>query len=437
MTPVRTTALLSLLGLVAGCASNAYDSNDDAYWRNDPRSLVDAYRDAVNDTGPNALLGVEKLLSAALLAHDRTNAEALAVRASTLVNIYIAGEPGERDALGLLGQEKDKPFKGEPHERVMVDYYLGLLRFQTGDYEGALAAFRSAMNKDRGSYLIPVERDRAREGTDNADRYLYEDNYALLLFLAAKCCQLLDEPEDARKFFTRACEVLPNMKPLFEEGMEADINTLVLVEGGSAPRKQRTGPRGSILGYVPGSTSRLDRVQLGDTDLSFGQCEELHEQATTIGGREVDKLNKSKAERQEILHTAGFATAAAGYFFAVTGGPARSRKESARMQAAGLIAIGVGIAMMLFADAAIDPSADTRAWTTLPGQIYLALGRVAPSSNARLLVQAASGSSDLSQEWTGVPVNPGTINLYWIRLLPGRSGGAWVPAPAASTTGLE
>ena len=141
-----------LLWVAVGCRSDPEYVHADAYYfRNEPALMEEAYTDALTDPGRNALLGVEKLLSASVARGDWQRAEDLAIRASTLCNIYLGYQSGERDALSLLGQEKDKPFKGEPHERVMVDFYLGLLRYQKGDYEGALAAFRSAIDKDRGA----------------------------------------------------------------------------------------------------------------------------------------------------------------------------------------------------------------------------------------------------------------------------------------------
>jgi hypothetical protein len=195
-----------------------YEEADDRYWQNDPEAVLAAYREAIDDRGQNALLGVEKMLSAALLHNDWRNAESLAIRASTLVNIFIAEEPGERDAVSLFGHEKDKPFKGEPHERVMADYYLGVLRFKEHDYEGALSAFRSAMNKDRGSFLMPVTKENAHRQGDNAERYIYDDDWALLHFLAAKCRPDAEEPRMLGAF-ERACGA-PPMKPL-ERGMDS------------------------------------------------------------------------------------------------------------------------------------------------------------------------------------------------------------------------
>ena len=137
-------ALIAGVALLSGCAVAMYQEADEDYYRNNPARVEASYQGAVEDDGKNALLGTEKLLSAAMLRQDWKEAERLAIRASTLVNIFVAGEGGERDALSLFGQEKDKPFKGEPHERAMVDFYLGVLRFRDQDYEGALSAFRSA-----------------------------------------------------------------------------------------------------------------------------------------------------------------------------------------------------------------------------------------------------------------------------------------------------
>jgi tetratricopeptide (TPR) repeat protein len=424
--PARTVIGSSLLAaLAAACSAPPYDEADEHYYRNEPDAVLEAYGEAALDDGRNALLGSTKLLSASLLKQDRVQAMSFALRCSLLVNIFVAGEAGERDALGLLGQEKDKPFKGEPHERVMVDYYLGVLRFQAGDHEGALAAFRSAMQKDRGTFLLPVEEREAREGSDNVQRFVYDDDYALLHFLAAKCYSLLGEPEEAEEHLARAKAIEPEIDWLFEEGMEDGTNVLVLVEGGHAPIKRKTGPQGAILGYEEAPRVRVEEVSFDGDKVSYAQCEDLYHQATTLGGRAVDDLNLAKAKRQEALQLAGFAASMAGSWLAVAG----SESGSHSMETAGLIAMGVGAAVMIFSAVAIDPSADVRAWTSLPGQIFLAVGKVPPGKPATLRVHARGlHGGDLSQRWTGVPVEEGS-NLYWVRLLPGRGGGSWLPPP--------
>ena len=429
----RAACLLCGLAAIAGCAAATYDDADKEYFRNQPERVLEAYARALEDRGRNALLGVDKLLSAAMLRHDWAGAEQLAIRASTLVNIFVAGEKGERDALSLLGQEKDKPFKGEPHERVMVDFYLGIIRFRRGDYEGALAAFRSARNKDRGAYLLPVEEDKAAEGKTNLERFLYDPDYALLDFFAAKCHQLLGEPQEAEEYLASAHKIRPELGQLFDEGMDPETNIFVVVEGGRPPLKRKTGPKGAILAYRKDLESRLDRVSFDGQDLSFGLCEDLYFQATTLGGRHVDDLNLVKVRRQEVLQAAGFATMTAGYALALAGAAGDHHHTSRNLQYAGLAAMAVGLGAMIFADAAIDPSADVRAWTTLPGEVYLAVGRAQPGGSHRLKVSAEC-VGDESQEWIDVPVEEG-VNLYPIRLLPGRSGGSWLEEAAPPPDG--
>ena len=421
---VRSMVLWSAVLFVSCKSAPKYEDADAWYFRNQPEKVEEAYAGALEDKGPDSLVGVEKLLSCAIARNDWQEADILAQRASTMVNIYVAGEPGERDSLGLLGQEKEKPFKGEPHEQVMVDFYLGLLRYQRGDFEGALAAFRSAINKDRGSFLMPVEVDDAKKDAPNVDVFLFEDDWAILRFLAAKCYQLLGESQEAAKQLAMAKQIAPNIGTLFDEGMDPANNVLMVVEGGRVPFKRKTGPKGSILGYARGAVSTVKSMQVGSTGLSFSLIDDLFHQATTIGGRQVDTLNESKAKKQQALHTAGFAAATAGYVLAAAGAFAGSKNARRNMQAAGLIAVGVGVAAMLFAEHAIDPSADVRSWTMLPGMLFLGVGRAPPGDNMTIKVNSTGSGGDESQIWTGAPVNEKT-NLYWIRLLPGKRGGAW------------
>jgi len=417
--PARCWISLGVL-LLLGCRDGPlpYQSADRYYFYNDPDKVIQAYAPAMMDTGKNALIGVDKLLSAAMLQGAWQSAKGYAMRASTLVNIFLAGEPGEQDALSLFGQEKDKPFKGEPYERLMVDYYLGVIRFMEQDYEGALAAFRSAMNNDRGTFLLPVAPEEAKKGEGNTTRYIYQDTYGLLQFLAAKCYQLLGEPKEAKKSLARAQVSHPELAEFFADGLDADNNVLVIVEAGGAPVKIRTGPGGAILGYLPGLQNSVDGVSLGEHTLALALSEDLFYHATHLGGREVDKLNKDKASRQEALQLAGFATRTAGFATLLAGAASGNRN----VEAAGWALILVGIGTGILADVIIDPRADIRAWTLLPGQIFLAFGSVPPGPDYTLRIDA-HGPGDLSQVWTGVAVET-EVNLYWTRLLPGRRGGA-------------
>jgi hypothetical protein len=149
----------------------------------------------------------------------------------------------------------------------------------------------------------------------------------------------------------------------------------------------------------------------------------------------VDELNLTKVKRQEVLQAAGFATMTAGYALAFAGAASDHHSTSRSLQYAGLAAMAVGLGALIFAEAAIDPSADVRAWTTLPGEIFLAVGRAQPGGLHRLKIVAEGGGAE-SQEWVDVPVEEG-VNLYPVRLLPGRTGGPWLPAAEPTSSGSE
>jgi tetratricopeptide (TPR) repeat protein len=360
------------------------------------------------------------MLSAALLAGDWAEAERLAELASSRVNIFLAGEKGERDALSLLGREKAKPFKGEPHERAMADFYLGILRLRRGDHEGAFNAFLSAMYKVRGTYRLPLEQEKAREGQENEETFLFENEYSTFAFLAAYCLQRIDEPEEAARYLQKAKKAQPSLAFLFDQGMDTRTNVIAIIEAGHAPWKVRQGNQGEILEYQRGPTSDFLEIRLGDTPLSFGRTDDLLVQATTFGGRSMDELNRTKAVRQEILQNLGLAATMAGAMIAMAGNDSRNRN----LEAAGLITLGVGLAAMIFAATAIDPSADIRSWSTLPDQIYISVGQAEPGDHEVKIKARGQYGDDQSQSWTGVPIREGT-NLLWFRLVPGNRGGVY------------
>src|SRR5262249_47308388 len=114
----------------------------------------------------------------------------------------------------------------------------------------------------------------------------------------------------------------------------------------------------------------------------------------------------------------------AGGVLAVMASQGRGRVNR-DLQAAGLIGLGVGVATMVFAETAIDPSADVRAWTTIPDQIYLGVARAPPGETELTLNASGPYGGDQSQRWTGVRIEEGRTTLLWFRLLPSRKGGVY------------
>ena len=423
--PRPATALVFTLLAAVSCRSrDRYSGEDSYYYTGQPERIIEAYGEARDDPGIDGLLGMMKLLSAYLSLGDWKAAEDLALDVSTGVNIYRAGESGERDALSAFGSERDKPFKGESHEQAMADFYLGLLRLRKGDPEGALCCFRSALDKDRGSYVLPVESKEARAEQDNTMRYLYAADYATFELFAARCWRALGEMKEARRSLARAKKLRPDLGALLDAAMDLEKSALVVIEAGGAPEKLQNGPRGSILRYEQGPEVVVEEVRLNDESLMFAETDDLHEQATTLGKRQVDELNQVKARRQEALQAVGMVATIAGAAIASSASrdDDHGKKRKNRSQRnAGLVTMAAGLATVIFSEVAFDPGADTRTWTLLPGTLLVAVAPAPVEPENILEIRWRRGSVRYAERRENVSFGEGG-DLAWIRLLPARAG---------------
>jgi len=93
----------------------------------------------------------------------------------------IREDKGQETA-AVVWDERAKTFKGEPYERAMAYFCRGLCHFNTGDYSGALAAFRSSLAADAE--------------TRNKEARFLED-FTISHFMAALCYSRLGEAENA------------------------------------------------------------------------------------------------------------------------------------------------------------------------------------------------------------------------------------------------
>lgn len=105
-------------------------------------------------------------------------------------------EKSEKKAASLWGAEAQKVYKGEAYERSSMYLILGLMMLQRNEIDNALACFKSGLLCD-----ADVEQER------------YKSDYALLHFLAAKCCELRDEPESKKKYMGMALKSFAECHP--------------------------------------------------------------------------------------------------------------------------------------------------------------------------------------------------------------------------------
>ena len=266
--------------------------------------------------------------------------------------VYADSEQAE-EARSTWVKENYKAFKGEPYERMMAYYYRGLLYLREGDYENARASFKGGLLQDT----------LAQEET-------YSQDAALLAYLSGWASHCSDDPGLAFQAFEEAQEYNDDLDP-----PEEDANLLLLGETGLAPRKVAVGEYDEALAFERATGFRDRRVEMEfaepDTDLPeevrLTQAEDVYFQASTRGGRQIDRILEGQAQFKQTSDAVGDA--------AIQGGAA-AMTYGAYDDSGGAVAVGLAvIAAGLIAkgiSAATRPEADLRAWDNLPDRVHLA-----------------------------------------------------------------
>jgi len=250
-----------------------------------------------------------------------------------------------RSAAAVMLAEKVKVWKGEPFERAMANFYLGLVYYMRQDYANARAAFENALFKLR-DYGESGKTDQYQE---------QESNFTIAYIMLAKCWQKLGNPEKATDLFTRASKLRPDLAYLVEEAKQ-DSNVLIVADAGIGPRKV-TQYDNSVVAFVPKpqEVGPLPRLQV-----------RLNGQAISLGGAEVasiDLLELAQERQWQSMDTIRLAKSAVG-----TGlmgvGAYQGMKHHPDYGSAAAFTLG-GLALKATA------TADVRHWETLPRTVYI------------------------------------------------------------------
>ena len=176
------------------------------------------------------------------VAHDLDDRLNPRSRALYEVINSVGVNSGGRSLGAAVISENIKIWKGEPFERAMVNFYLGLIYYTRQDYNNARACFENALFKLRDY----------GPGFDQGDAYReQETNFALGYLMLGKSYQRLGRNDDAAKAFQRAVELQSNLAPLADFSRNAQSNVLLVVDYGRGPNKEGTGPDKAIVGFVP------------------------------------------------------------------------------------------------------------------------------------------------------------------------------------------
>lgn len=404
--PLRLCGAIFLLLLVAGCGPSKAQ-------RDIERALNDyfvgAYPAAIERIAPLAdktngdfVLNNCRLGSVALAAYDLDLAEAAFLKAYEVIN-SVGVSKGGRTLGALVVQEDIKVWKGEPFERAMANFYLGLVYYMRRDYPNARAAFENALFKLRDYGDKDDRLDQYRE---------QESDFAVALIMLGKSYQRLGRDDLAAANFRRAFELRPELADLADPNRNAQSNVLLVVDYGHGPRKTTTWDT-ALVGFTPkpheaGPIPSMDVIVNGRR-IDHGRL------ATPL----VDLLALAQDRRWQSIDTIRAAKSAVGTGLMAAGAYQGLKKDPEYKSAAVLLLAGA----MLKASS----RADVRHWELLPRTTFLVPLALPPGKHdVTVRFPAWMG---LSQTWRGIVAPEQGEATYYIRMQRWNSGPFdWPPA---------
>jgi tetratricopeptide (TPR) repeat protein len=237
------TCAACLLFVTVGCTSKAQRAGEEAvqaYFSGDPAKAVQQLKPLAQKTDENFVLNNARLGSAALIQYDLDQAENAFLRAYEVLNSFGVNSGG-RSLGAVLVDEKIRVWRGEPFERAMLNFYLGLVYYMRHDYGNARGAFENALFK-------------LRDYADNADRKKddyseVESNFALGAIMLGKCWQRLGRDDLARAAFERVTKMRSSLAPLADYDRNQNSNLLLVVD--LATGREGDDFDGAISGFAP------------------------------------------------------------------------------------------------------------------------------------------------------------------------------------------
>ena len=259
----------------------------------------------------------------------------------------FANTQAAANARSLWYEEGAKEFKGEPYERAMAFYYRGLAYLIDADYENARASFRSGLMQDAF----------AEEQQNRAD-------FTSLMLLEGWTNQLLGAKSQAGEAYQEATRLRAGL-PVPAAG----ANVLVIAELGGSPRKVGDGIDNQEIVYRgPKRTpERSVSIDIDGKAVKPVLIEDVLFQASTRGGRPIDRVIAGKASFKETSGEIGMALTSlaseSSLMMSAVGGTGGGNVMG------GLAAIG---AISSIISANVKPRADVRYWNNLPETIHAA-----------------------------------------------------------------
>ena len=382
-----------MLTCFAGCAGipKASIEGRDAFYRNDYSASLNKFRQFDEQYDKNYVLHQLNIGSAALTAGDYYDAQRALLAAGDVMSSTDSDKT--RGVLSLISAESIKVFKGEPFEKAMAFFYIGIFFYNQADYENAGAAFRKALLMDK----------QAAEG--------YREDLHLVYYLLAKTYWQLGQKDNARLALNKANDRLPDSSyprnPYYTQENLERANATFIVELGAAPVKFRHGPGASLDDFRRANYPEHQvLIGTGDRQWSAVKALDLLYEAKHRGSSGKDAVQATKGVTRE----AAVATAII----------ASGRKN----KTANAVALGAGVFALLN-----QSQADIRQWDLLPGELHVFSGRL-PAGVTTVSLQFRGMGGQLlplyDQVWYYLPIDKDREHIYLFRSGLGKGNGAFL-----------
>lgn len=388
---------------LSGCAANQVvveDPEVTAFVAGKPDALKRSYRLLKTEGKRNEVLNYMRMGVDAYRSNDRDEARNALNKVLLGIETVYANNEGAQKARTLWYEEGMKDFKGEPYERVMAYYYRGLLYLEDADFENARASFKSAIIQD-----------------SFAEEEQYRCDFALVIFMEALASQLAGDAELAKPAYNELAKFRPDFK------LNEKPNVLFIIETGTSPRKVSDGPGHSELKYRRGKnfTEKRAEITIGSQQAVLAYpMEDILFQASSRGGRQIDKVLKDKVVFRETNLEMGSALSDVARTTMLMAPLANIGGSAGAMGAVQGVAGGlavIGAVQQLIAINA-KPQADTRYWDNLPDTVHVmaaSLPQGSHSAKVRFLDEANKQVIGLDKSVRFDVNGTNKLTLVWVR----------------------
>lgn len=353
-----------------------------SYIAGQPTDLQPGYRKLLEEGRRNEVLNLMEIGASAFKRGHFENAKRTLDEAIGNIESVYADNEAARKARSLWYEEGEKDFKGEPYERAMAYYYRGLLYLMDGDYGNARATFLSGLLQD--AY---------------AEEEQFSADFALLVYLAGWAAKLNGSDRLASEHFAEFKQYRPD-GPI----PAAKDNVLIVAETGTSPRKLADGIGHYELVYRRGKNFTENRAHVQGPGLKqdLFPAEDIFMQASTRGGRAVDRIIEGKVVFQKTTGNIGSSLTSLSEDSTLAGFAAA---------AGGAVSVGfnaitlIGVAAQGLS-ARSKSRADTRYWKGLPDTVHVGSSSLNSDSKSYTV-----SFSDANGGLQGPPSKPSQIHF--------------------------